>query len=324
MISLKRHLLPLGALSLMLTLAVGAGRLTSDERQQQEFITIFYKNYLAYLKSGAASPPADSAYSRDVERLLAVGRRLCANPVQADEICGYGESHILEDLDIDSARDFDQFHLTVTRAGKNTLDVYFGASPEPAGSNERKIRYVLVKEARGWRVDNAYFGSLRGFGDNSIRTYITAENQRTLALNRDITATAKKVFTQCVEPEMPALIKHLIAFPVQVCDRDGICKFMPTGDPQMREAYRSMHLAYHGGPPSILDDTVPLDLSKLPHDVGAVEGEMVTIDALDFTFHHNAWWITKIDLRRIGTTIPTRRHPGDYPTPTASPRRDTA
>ncbi len=108
MISLKKHWQLLGALSLMLAVAVAAGRPSSDERQQQEFIATFYKNYLVHLKSGASGPPADLAYSKDVERLLAVGRQLCASPVRTGEICGYGASHILEELDIDSARDFDR------------------------------------------------------------------------------------------------------------------------------------------------------------------------------------------------------------------------
>lgn len=314
MIFLKKLLLPLAAVALSFAVAAAGGCTSTDELQQVEFIKNFYKSQVENLESERIHLPTGTIYSVGVEQLLAINRQLCESQAQDDAICGTGNrpEHLLDVLHIDPDVGFEKHHFEVTQAGTNTLDVYFGSDSEPDpdpnshDAHSRRIRYVFVKEQAGWRIDNVYFGSKRGFNaEDSLRAQIAWEHEHTLARKREIAPIAKKIFEAFTKADTSDLIDNLVAFPLQVCSQEGLCEYVQKGDARMTETYTAMRFTYHGAPSPMLHDLNPLDFSTLPKEGQAqpMDGTVIQIDALEFSFRRDAWHITKIDLRRLGNMI---------------------
>lgn len=275
MIPLKKYLLPSAMAVLTVCVTMLSYRPTQDEQEQIAFITGFYKQYLVNRQIRQTGDLPDSSfYSRGLAALLAVSH-------QRDGDVVLGTQDAAPDLT------FDKLRFKTARAGKNTIDASFNVEPY-----DRHVKYVFIREANGWRVDDVYTDG------KSLRTMVADESRR----NGDLADTAAKVLRHLASAESSHYVEERMAFPVLLCDASNICIQAGPGDAKLCEALVALRLAYYGEAESI---NTP-DLRALPGkgQEQAVEGKVVALDALDFSFRRGAWRITAIDLRRLGSAIP--------------------
>jgi hypothetical protein len=282
----KKRLLPLGVgLLAFAMVALMADKQWSEQQQQLDLITDFYKDHLARPDARQASQvPQGSFYSKTLEALVDANSQLCFSLSRGDDVCGYGADGdvFLDAQEVPPSVDFERAGFKVERVGDNTVEARFNIYPDMGTAYERQIRYSLVQEDDGWRVDDMQFAQGR-----SMREELQQENDAILSRARDLGDTAGWVFNYLGNEDMLDRAVRFIEFPVQVCDQYGACTAMKRDDQRLMQALDA------------LADSNP-DLAALPKagEVQASDGKLVKLGALDFTFHNRAWWVTRIDLRR--------------------------
>lgn len=282
----KKYLLPAGlALFVIAVAALLADKAWSERQRQLDFITDFYKDHLSRSESRQASQlPAGSFYSRELEALVDANSHLCESLSRGDDACGYGADGdvFLQAQEVAPSLDFERSGFTATRVDDNTIEASFNVYPDLGASHARRIRYVLTREAAGWRVDDVLFAE-----GGSMRREIERENNEILARARELADAAGWVFNYLGNEEMLDRAVRFIASPVQVCDPYGACASLKRNDDRLLQALDALA---HGG--------ADMRLLPKPGEITASEGKVVAVQALDFTFQNRAWWVSKIDLRR--------------------------
>ena len=297
-------------------LLMGAGSLAgcntppadADGDTQREFIQAFYQDHLRALSKQQYKhePAPASFYSKNAEALIAENLNICETLVRNDNICGYGanEDQYMASQEIDPHLTYTSANVRLLSVVKNAVDVSFNVYPEYGAHAERTIRYVLVKEKSGWRVDDVLFKNGGKFAvASSMRHMIAEENASFLADAADVSGTSSWVFSFLRYTDMLERAERFVGYPVTICD-GAQCVAAQAGDPKVRSAMMALHQAYYVGD---TDDVTVLD-AHLPHTEGqaARDGATVEADVFQFTFHDRAWWITKIDLNRLGESIPVQ------------------
>lgn len=288
--------------------AVSQYKAKTDEQQQVEFITSFYKNYLARPWRGRSNNlPIGFFYSTGADALLTKNAMLCEKLSRGDEICGYGADAdiFLNAQEIDPDLTFAKTRFRAVASGKNTVDVSFNVYPALGEFYDRSIRYVFVKETAGWRVDDVFFAEDGRFpAAQSMRYEVNEEIEAVLARARDIVDVVRWVFTYLGQTDMLARAERFVTDRIAVCDVAGRCVSITKGegDVKLRQAMKALHRAYDTG-----DTGGAIGWSALLPKLDPQEGKTVQVDAFDFTFRDKAWWITKIDFARLRLTVPVRR-----------------
>jgi hypothetical protein len=275
--------------------ALIAEKAWSEKQQQIDLVRNFYKDHLS--RPDPRQPnqlPSGSFYSRELEALVDANTHLCESLSRGDEICGFGADTdaFLQAQEGAPGLNFEKSGFKAERSGDDTVDVFFNVYPEMGEAYARQLRYRLVKETAGWRVNDVLFSS-----GGSMRQEIKRENGAILASARELADAAAWVFHYLGNEDAIERAERFIAFPVQVCDEYGVCVAMKRDDARLRFALEALRSVYYGHD---ADAGVAPDLSFLPKagQVPASEGKVATVGALAFTFQNTAWWITKIDLRR--------------------------
>jgi hypothetical protein len=283
----KKYLLPAGlALFVIAIAALLADKAWSEKQRQLDLITDFYKDHLSRPESRQASQlPSGSFYSRELEALVDANSLLCDSLSRGDDICGYGADGdvFLQAQEVAPSLDFERSGFKASRSADNIIDASFNVYPDMGDSHARRLRYVLVKEPHGWRVDDVLFDD----GD-SMRQQLQRENELVKARARELADAAGWVFNYLRNEEALDRAARFIAFPVQVCDQYGACAAMRRDDAGLMQALDALA---DGG----------IDMGSLPKpgEVTASDGKVVAVGAFDFTFQTKAWWVTKIDLGRV-------------------------
>jgi hypothetical protein len=101
----------------------------------------------------------------------------------------------------------------VERAGDDVIDASFNIYPDMGSAYERHVRFALVDEDNGWRVNDMLYGQGR-----SMRQELQRENAAVLARARELADAAGWVFNYLGNEDMLDRAMRFIAFPVQVCD----------------------------------------------------------------------------------------------------------
>ncbi|TFW34840.1 hypothetical protein [Massilia horti] len=302
-----RYLLPALVLCLPACVLIAANRAQSDANQQVRFVVDFYKTYLSRPPSVSLDFVPESFYSRGAEMLIAMHRQLCTTLSRSDDICRYGADGdiFLNAQEIAPDLDFEKSRFKAIPSGTDTVDVSFTVWPGKGAHYGRLLRYVLVKEPGGWRVDEVFFGTDAGFRETeSMRHKINQESARVLAEARDVFDVVSWIFIYLRDKDMLARAERYVAFPVQICGADGDCQAVHKGDDKLRQAIDHLHRAYYKG-----DFDTQTDLSTFYPRVDsaqAIDGNVVRLDALELTFRDKAWWISKIDLHELGKRIPVQ------------------
>jgi hypothetical protein len=282
----KKYLLPAGlALFVIAIAALLADKAWSEKQRQLDLITEFYKDHLSRPESRQASQlPAGSFYSRELEALVDANSLLCDSLSRGDDICGYGADGdvFLQAQEVAPSLDFERSGFKASRSADNIIDASFNVHPDMGESHARRIRYVLVKEAAGWRVDDVLFD-----GGASMRRELQRENEQVKARARELADAAGWVFNYLRNEDMLDRAARFIAFPVQVCDQYGACAALRRDDAGLMHALDAL-----------ADGGIDMDLLPKPGQIAPSEGKVVAVGAFDFTFQTKAWWVTKIDLGR--------------------------
>ncbi|WP_167759778.1 hypothetical protein [Massilia horti] len=306
----KKYLLTFSLLLCVVAAMMGFSYyVKARDREQVEFITSFYKNYLSMpeTQQGYYVIPPGSFYSKGAEARIETNAKLCGTLSRGDEICGYGADYdvFLDAQEIDPKLSFEKAGFKAVVSGKNTVDVSFKVYPEYGADYDRKMRYVLVKENSSWRVDDVLVAEKGRFSErNSMRNEIEYENQHILEEAREISEAATWVFSYLRDADMLDRAERFVAFPVQLCSAVGTCQTLQKGDTRLRQTMLALHKAYYKGD----SDTTVLDGYWPKPGLERVEqGKVIKLDAFNFTFQGKAWWITKIDLSSVGRTIPVQR-----------------
>lgn len=286
----KKRLMPLGVgLFVFAMAALLADKAWSEKQQQLDLITDFYRDHLARPEVRQASQlPSGTFYSKELEALVDANLQLCDSLSRSDDVCGYGADQdvFLQTQEAAPTLDFDRSSFRVSRVGDNLIEATFNVYPDMGTAYDRQIRFALVREDDGWRVDDMLLPQGR-----SMRQEIQQENDAIIARARDLGDTASWVFNYLGNEDLLDRMVRFIDFPVQVCDPYGACGALRRDDPQLMHALDALS---DGG----------AGQTRLPKsgDIAASEGKVVAIGPLDFTFKNRAWWVTRIDMRRAPTT----------------------
>jgi len=289
----KRHLLPAGfALFLIAAIGLLADKAWSERQQQLDLITNAYKDHLSHREVRQASQVPAGFYSQELEALVAANSHLCDSLSRGDEICGYGADGdvFLDAQETSPGLDFEKSGFKAVRAGDDAVDVSFNVYPEMGETYARRLKYQLVREPSGWRVDDVQFAN-----GGSMREELRRENEAIVAAAGDVTDAAAWVFHYLGNEDAMERAIRFIAFPVQVCDEYGSCATMRKDDARLLQALDALRSIYYGHAPGEEGLRPTPAVSK----VAPAEARVVAVDALDFTFQDKAWWITRIDLGRI-------------------------
>jgi len=283
----KKRLLPAAVCLLAFAMvALMADKQWSEQQQQIDLIADFYKDHLSRPDQRQASQvPQGVFYSKELEALVDENNQLCYALSRGDDLCGYGADGdvFLDAQEVSPSLDFDRAGFEVERTGENTVQARFNVYPDMGSAYDRQIRYTLVQEEdKGWRVDDMHFAQNR-----SMREELQQENDAILARARDLNDTAGWVFNYLGREDMLDRAMRFIDFPLQVCDQYGACAAMKRDDPMLIQALDAL-----------ADRNPDHAMLPKPGDIQAVDGKVVPIGALDFTFRNRAWWVTRIDLRR--------------------------
>jgi hypothetical protein len=282
----KKRLLPL-AIGLFVFAMVGllADKAWSEKQQQLDLITDFYRDHLARPDKRQPSQVPPGFFTPELEALIDANNQLCYSLSRSDDICGYGADSdvFLDAQEASPSLDFERSSFRISRIGDNVVEATFNVYPDMGTAYDRQIRYVLVQGDEGWRVDDMLFAQNR-----SMRVELLQENDAILARARDLGDTAGWVFNYLRNGDMLDRAVRFIAFPVQVCDQYGVCTAMKRDDPRLMQA-----LDY------LSDNKGDSDVLPPPAEAQAADGKVIAIGALDFTFQNRAWWVTRIDLRRL-------------------------
>lgn len=162
-------------------------------------------------------------------------------------------------------------------AARQALAVSLPARPH------RKLRYLLVRDAAGWRVDDVIGGDEKGFSA------------------RDVSAVLTWVFVHLSQADMVDRVDRFVAFPLQLCGPSGGCQSVPKNDARLVSTLGLLHRAYYRGDE---DDSRKWSPLFPKNSEILIEGTTVQMDALELTLQGKAWWVMKIDLRALGRTIP--------------------
>lgn len=161
----RKRLVPLGVgLFAFAILALMADIAWSVRQQQLDLITNFYKDHLARPETRQASQlPSGSFFSKDLEALVDANLQLCDSLSRGDDVCGYGADGdvFLDAQEVAPTLDFERAHFRVERAGENIIEASFNIHPDMGSAYDRRIRFVLVDETDGWRVDDMLYSQGR-------------------------------------------------------------------------------------------------------------------------------------------------------------------
>jgi hypothetical protein len=285
----KKRVVPIGVVLFVLAIGALIADIAWTVRQQQlDLITNFYRDHLSRPdKRQASQVPTGSFYTKELEALVDANLQLCDSLSRGDDICGYGADGdvFLDAQEVPPSLDFERSHFSVERVGDQLVEATFNINPDMGAAHERHIRFVLVDEDPGWRVDDMLYGEGR-----SMRQEIARENQAIVARASELADAAGWVFNYLRNDDMLDRVVRFIAFPVQVCDQYGACTAMKRDDMRLLQALDALADSGAG------QETLPK-----PGQVVASEGKVVAVHALDFTFRNKAWWVTKIDLRRASS-----------------------
>lgn len=276
----------------------------SSAEEQVQFLTSVYKNYLLTraLQGTSSAFPPELLYSTGAEALLATNAHLCQTLSRSDDICGFGAHGdiFLDAQEIHPKLTWEAAGFRLISFGKNMVDVHFNVYPEYGADYDRKIRYVLVKESGGWRIDDVLFfvSDDASTAPKSMRDEINAENQRILHNASEIADVFTWVRNYLREAEMLDRVSRFISFPLQICRGAENCQSLQQDDGQLLLTMLDLHHAYFNGDAHETKDFDRL-LMRLRQE-RAVPGKITKIGALEFTFKDKAWWITKIDLNSLG------------------------
>jgi hypothetical protein len=285
----KKHLLPIGFVLFVIGASVlMANKAWSEKQQQLDLISNFYRDHMARPDYRAPSQvPAGSFYSQELEALVDANSHLCDSLSRGDEICGYGVDGdvYLQSQEMAPGLSLDKSGFKAVRSGDDTVEVSFNAYPERGEAYARRMQYMLVKQNAAWRVNDVLFSNGR-----SMRDEIKRENDEILAHALELADAAGWVFNYLGNQDMLDRAVRFIASPVQVCDQYGTCAAMKRDDARLLQALDA--LAGHG-------NGNDMSLVPKPGEIVASEGKVVAVGALDFSFQNKAWWVTRIDLRRM-------------------------
>lgn len=289
----KKYLLPVGFLLFFIaSLGLLADKAWSEKQQQLDLITNVYKDHLSRLEIRQASQVPAGFYSHELASLVAANSHLCDSLSRGDEICGYGADGdvFLDTQETGPGLDFEKSGFKAVRVGDDAVEVTFNVYPERGEAYARRLKYQLVMEPAGWRVDDVTFAN-----GESMRQAISSENEAVLGAAADLSDAVAWVFHYLGNEDAMERATRFIAFPVQVCDEYGSCTSMRKDDARLLQALDALRSVYYGHAPDEEGLRLPPAVAKVP----AAEARVVAVDALDFTFQNKAWWITKIDLARI-------------------------
>ncbi len=280
----------------------------ADSETQRKFIQAFYQDHLqARLKRQYNHAPIPgSFYSKNADALIAENTTICETLVRNDNICGYGANwdQYLASQETDPDLAYASANVRLRSVVKNAVDISFNVYPEYGADSERTIRYVLVEEKGLWRVDDVLYEERGNFTVvHSMRHMIAEENAHFIAAAADVSDTSSWVFTFLRHTDMLERAERFVSSPVTICS-GGQCAAAKAGDGKIRSTMMALHKAYYVGDS---DDITVFD-AHLPHTGGQAvrDGAIVDADVFQFTFHDRAWWITKIDLDRVGQSIPVQ------------------
>lgn len=297
-----KYLIPLCLLAcIAAAVALFSGISRSSEQQQLEYITNFYENHLSRPWNARSNIlPIGVFYSKEADELITRNARLCLKLARSDEICGYGANTdiFLNAQEIDPALSFETSRFKAVASGRNMVDISFNVYPKLGDFYNRSIRYVFKKEAGGWRVDDVLFADETGFSPaHSMRYWIKQENDVRLAEAADLSGIVRWVFSFLSDTDMMTRAERFMTDPVEICGTNGRCELVAkdAGDGKLRAAIEALHQGYYDGDPQKFIDTEAF----LPKNTPASDRKPVRVDAFDFIFTDDAWWIRKIDLRRL-------------------------
>lgn len=281
----------------------------SAGQQQVAFLTNIYKVYLAARPESPRREPATGTfYSRATESAIANNYSLCERLSRSDGVCGYGADGdvFLQTQETSPDLNFQNARFVATKSGRNMVDVSFTTWPGQGVEADRTLRYVLAKESGGWRVVDVIPRSDGVFAaEESLRGQIAEENARLMTDAADLADTLGWIFVFLRQVDMADRVERFVAFPVEICERSGHCQSFPKGDAKLNEVVAQLRRTYYRGDEDVTTDWTT-HFPQTPHGK-LVDGNVAKLDALDLTFRSDAWWITRIDLRRLGTTMVAHR-----------------
>ncbi|WP_147328217.1 MULTISPECIES: hypothetical protein [unclassified Duganella] len=176
-----RVVLALGAIGLASVALTAYTSQCMEYEQQMELVRHFYIDYLS-VPEGLQRSSASTFYSHELIQLKTARRQLCEKLSRHGDSCDYehGEALIAAPK-VSSGFTFDKAGLMAIHSGNNAVDVLLQPRSENENTNHIGLRYLLVKQADGWRVDNVLYRKWGVFSaDSNMRREIKRQNENML------------------------------------------------------------------------------------------------------------------------------------------------
>jgi len=234
-------------------------------------------------------------FSKGLEELWAMNGKLCELS-RGDDMCGFSadEDIYLKTQESGPDLNFKTSKFTAALASPGlvvaSFTVYPGWKEEKAKADYwRNLRFVMVREDGGWRVDD--FGRESGVGSwLSARKEMERENAHLLAMAKNLQEAwdwVSRYITSDVKDAHSRALRYF-SFPVEIVDETGARGSFQRDDKQVAEVLRKLR----DQPFMKADDK---EFGK-KESVNPMDGDEVRKGALVFRYMRSLWWIVKVDF----------------------------
>ncbi|MBF0548759.1 MAG: hypothetical protein HQM08_30330 [Candidatus Riflebacteria bacterium] len=278
-----------------------AGENPGDDRVL--VVSWFYEGYLngkAYesSKKEAAYLEKVPLFSKGFSDLLAKHKELCRLS-RGDDICGFSadEDVFLKTQEIAPDLDYNKSRFQAVFISPDVVEASFTVWPGAKNDYGRILRFKMVKEDGGWRVDD--FGAKSDNGSFQMaRQDILAENDFIMEQAKDLKDSWSWVKLYLGDPDYQKRAPRFFSSPVEILEAGGKKRSINPDDKNLAEIIRKL-----GEQSFLKEDDKKFGKKESEHPK---DGDEVIKGPLVFRFQSSAWWIVKVDLSLLKEAKPKK------------------
>lgn len=276
-------LIPLICILFFTSIQATATQTTTDQQQQIQAVTDYYKKYL----NRDIEDGWPSIFSSRLQKALDDNIEDCRKYVRNGNICGYSADGdlLLASQDSSEKLNFSTSKFSAVAQNNNQVKVRFILFPEyPDDAGDRELNFNMAKENNEWKIDDIESSAYVSM--DSEKTALIEYNQPLENALEDLRITFELADSKAFE--------QFISNETQICSNKS-CK--PFDLDSVSIIFKTIFDKYYRktGEYSV-EQKHPLYPQPAPKIVASKAGETATTGIFSWVYKNNLWMITKIDL----------------------------